>query len=110
MLLADDYAARDRAGDRAWSRRLGARDPDYLPSRDVQMLEYMELLAVFEASNRRMLPQEVRQHASRGAAGAPGHFEGPSRQPALEPPERARQGEKQPLGLQNSPVLGMPLR
>jgi len=31
---------------------------DYLPSRDVQMLEYMELLAVFEASNRRMLPKK----------------------------------------------------
>ena len=31
---------------------------DYLPSRDVSMLEYMELLAVFEASNRRMLPQK----------------------------------------------------
>jgi transitional endoplasmic reticulum ATPase len=31
---------------------------DYLPSRDVKMLEYMELLAVFEASNRRMLPQK----------------------------------------------------
>ena len=29
---------------------------DYLPCRDVEMLEYMELLAVFEASNRRMLP------------------------------------------------------
>lgn len=29
---------------------------DYLPSRDVEMLEYMELLAVFEASNRRLLP------------------------------------------------------
>ncbi len=29
---------------------------DYLPSRDVLMIEYMELLAVFEASNRRMLP------------------------------------------------------
>ena len=31
---------------------------DYLPSRDSKMLEYMELLAVFEASNRRMLPQK----------------------------------------------------
>lgn len=31
---------------------------DYLPSRDVKMLEYMELLAVFEASNRRMLPKK----------------------------------------------------
>ena len=35
-----------------------ARSKDYLPSRDVQMLEYMELLAVFEASNRRMLPKK----------------------------------------------------
>jgi transitional endoplasmic reticulum ATPase len=31
---------------------------DYLPSRDVKMLEYMELLAVFEASNRKMLPKK----------------------------------------------------
>ena len=31
---------------------------DYLPSRDLEMLEYMELLAVFEASSRRMLPQK----------------------------------------------------
>jgi len=31
---------------------------DYLPSRDSEMLEYMELLAVFEASNRRMLPKK----------------------------------------------------
>ena len=29
---------------------------DYLPSRDVQMIEFMELLAVYEASNRSMLP------------------------------------------------------
>jgi hypothetical protein len=36
---------------------------DYLPSRDVEMLEYMELIAVFEASNRRMLP---RKYASLG--------------------------------------------
>ncbi len=31
---------------------------DYLPSRDGKMLEYMELLAVFEASNRQMLPKK----------------------------------------------------
>jgi ATP-dependent 26S proteasome regulatory subunit len=56
-LLANDYAA-DRAGPDAV---LGVDDfqkavADYLPSRDQEMLEYMELLAVFEASNRRMLP------------------------------------------------------
>ncbi len=31
---------------------------DYLPSRDVAILEFMELLAVFEASNRSMLPKK----------------------------------------------------
>jgi ATP-dependent 26S proteasome regulatory subunit len=57
-LLAYSYASADEA----------AREPvvtresftravaDYLPSRDLEMLAYMELLAVFEASNRRMLP------------------------------------------------------
>ena len=29
---------------------------DYFPSRDVELLEYMELLAVFESSSRRLLP------------------------------------------------------
>lgn len=29
---------------------------DYLPARDTKMLEFMELLAVFETSNRKMLP------------------------------------------------------
>ncbi|HSI58058.1 MAG TPA: AAA family ATPase [Ideonella sp.] len=33
---------------------------DYLPSRDSLMLEYMEMLAVFEASRRRMLPARLR--------------------------------------------------
>ncbi len=31
---------------------------DFLPSRDVNILEFMELLAVFEASNRSMLPKK----------------------------------------------------
>ena len=39
-------------------RSRSGRSADYLPSRDVEMLEYMELLAVFEASNRRMLPKK----------------------------------------------------
>jgi hypothetical protein len=56
-LLANDYAAERVGPDGA----VGAPDfqqaiADYLPSRDIEMLEYMELLAVFEASNRRMLP------------------------------------------------------
>ncbi len=52
ILLALNYA-NDSKIDRS---HLADALRDYLPSRDVEMLEYMELLAVFEASNRRMLP------------------------------------------------------
>jgi len=58
-LLAADYAAIE-SGQNA-DVLLGHFEKavaDYLPSRDMEMLEYMELLAVFEASNRRMLPQK----------------------------------------------------
>lgn len=34
---------------------------DYVPARDAGMLEYMEMLAVFEASRRSMLPQRYRE-------------------------------------------------
>jgi SpoVK/Ycf46/Vps4 family AAA+-type ATPase len=66
-LLANDYAS-DESG--AASAASAGKDAlitvehfqkaiaDYLPSRDLEMLEYMELLAVFEASNRRMLPDK----------------------------------------------------
>jgi SpoVK/Ycf46/Vps4 family AAA+-type ATPase len=36
---------------------LGRAVIDLIPSRDLRMLEYMELLAVFESSSRRMLPE-----------------------------------------------------
>jgi SpoVK/Ycf46/Vps4 family AAA+-type ATPase len=54
VMLANDYSGDNpvRHDDLAHAMK------DYLPSRDVQMLEYMELLAVFEASNRRMLPKK----------------------------------------------------
>ncbi len=53
-LLANDYAQGEIVG----SEQMVNAIHDYLPSRDVEMLEYMELLAVFEASNRRMLPKK----------------------------------------------------
>jgi len=34
---------------------------DYVPARDAGMLEYMEMLAVFEASRRSMLPKRYRE-------------------------------------------------
>ncbi len=57
-LLANAYAAESEPSGK---ERVDKADfmkavADYLPSRDVEMLEYMELLAVFEASNRQMLP------------------------------------------------------
>ncbi len=55
ILMAWDDAAREEAGSVTADRFLRAAD-DYFPSRDVELLEYMELLAVFEASSRRLLP------------------------------------------------------
>jgi SpoVK/Ycf46/Vps4 family AAA+-type ATPase len=64
VLLAGEIAAGGDAGDKLdRSPRVTADDMaqaigDYLPSRDRKMIEYMELLAVFEASNRKMLPKK----------------------------------------------------
>ncbi len=57
-LLANDYAAEIGPDAPLTVEHFQKAVADYLPSRDVEMLEYMELLAVFEASNRRMLPQK----------------------------------------------------
>jgi len=57
VLQANDLAAHD-AGTEApvEIRHFLAALQDYFPSRDSELLEYMELLAVFEASSRRLLP------------------------------------------------------
>lgn len=55
ILMANDDAARDEATSVNADRFVKAA-ADYFPSRDVELLEYMELLAVFEASSRRLLP------------------------------------------------------
>ena len=53
VLLAGERAA----GDLVSSAHLVEAIRDFLPSRDRDMLDYMELVAVFEASNRRLLPR-----------------------------------------------------
>lgn len=56
ILAAANFAAwegRERLSDVDLSRAV----VDLIPSRDLRMLEYMELLAVFESSSRRMLPE-----------------------------------------------------
>jgi SpoVK/Ycf46/Vps4 family AAA+-type ATPase len=57
-LLANDYAAEVGPDAPITAQHFQQAIVDYLPSRDLEMLEYMELLAVFEASNRRMLPDK----------------------------------------------------
>ena len=55
VLMANDDAA--RAGATTVSAdNLTHAAADYFPSRDSELLEYMELLAVFETSSRRLLP------------------------------------------------------
>ncbi|HEX8650829.1 MAG TPA: AAA family ATPase [Pyrinomonadaceae bacterium] len=57
ILLANDDAARETGGDApVKEEHLLRAATDYFPSRDAELLEYMELLAVFETSSRRLLP------------------------------------------------------
>ena len=57
LLMANDDAAREAGGDApVTEEHLKRAATDYFPSRDAELLEYMELLAVFEASSRRLLP------------------------------------------------------
>lgn len=55
VLMALDDAAREEVAEVSAERFIRAAS-DYFPSRDTELLEYMELLAVFEASSRRLLP------------------------------------------------------
>jgi AAA+ superfamily predicted ATPase len=59
LLSANELAARDAGASAAVeTSHFVAAVEDYFPSRDTELLEYMELLAVFESSSRRMLPQK----------------------------------------------------
>ena len=55
VLMAHDDAAREGLTE-VTADRFTRAAADYFPSRDTELLEYMELLAVFEASSRRLLP------------------------------------------------------
>ncbi len=57
ILLANEDAARESGGDApVLDRHFVRAAEDYFPSRDAELLDYMELLAVFESSSRRLLP------------------------------------------------------
>ena len=70
----------------------------------LEMLEYMELLAVFEASNRRMLPAQVPDHERRGAAGAPGAAAPRVRQPEVTDGILSRDGHERDRRPRPSPA------
>ena len=57
ILMANDDAARESDDNALVEKKhfIKAAD-DYFPSRDSELLDYMELLAVFESSSRRFLP------------------------------------------------------
>ena len=64
LLLAFETAAKlaeDAENVVVTTENLQAAFADYFPSRDATMLKLMELLAVFEASNRKLLPQKYAQ-------------------------------------------------
>ncbi|MEJ7710343.1 MAG: AAA family ATPase [Pyrinomonadaceae bacterium] len=68
ILMANDDAAREAMESPGEGSPSRSEEPlvtaehflraagDYFPSRDVELLEYMEMLAVFETSSRRLLP------------------------------------------------------
>src|SRR3954453_5640400 len=57
ILMANDDAARNSSTSVSADQFVAAA-ADYFPSRDTELLEYMELLAVFESSSRRLLPEK----------------------------------------------------
>lgn len=59
LLLANETAARNSTEETATitKEHLSNAANDYFPTRDTAMLKFMELLAVFECSNRRLLPE-----------------------------------------------------
>ena len=62
VLAANDLAheANSGSGSKVTTEVIAQAIRDYLPSRDEAMLRYMELLAVFEASSRKLLPPKYR--------------------------------------------------
>ncbi|MCK6527396.1 AAA family ATPase [Myxococcota bacterium] len=60
MLLRSADFAEEQGRPEITGADLEAALADYIPSRDTHTIEYMELLAVFECSSRRLLPERYR--------------------------------------------------
>ena len=64
ILLAANSLAADDDKEIIEQEHLDQAVKDVIPSRDTRMLEYMEMLAVFESSAKRMLPERYRDLAT----------------------------------------------
>ncbi len=64
VMLAAASLAGDSDSDVIRQEHVDQASRDVIPSRDTRMLEYMELLAVFECSAKRMLPERFRDLAT----------------------------------------------
>jgi len=64
ILLAANSLAADADQDVIGQEHLDQAVRDVIPSRDTRMLEYMEMLAVFESSAKRMLPERYQDLAT----------------------------------------------
>lgn len=60
MLLSSLNFAEERGSTVVTDEDMVAALDDYIPSQDQAMMKYMELLAVFEASSRKLLPERYR--------------------------------------------------
>lgn len=63
LLIATNFAE-DDGRESINDADLTAAAEDFIPSRDAAMMRYMELLAVFECSSRRILPERYRRMSS----------------------------------------------
>lgn len=61
VLLAAANLAAERDREEVEQEQLDQAAADVIPSRDTRMLEFMEMLAVFESSSRSMLPERFRE-------------------------------------------------
>ncbi len=61
ILFLADRLAMSAGRNEITDQDLSAAIDDFIPSRDTRMLEYMELLAVFECSSRGLLPKKHKQ-------------------------------------------------
>ena len=61
VMIAAANAAADHNRNEIAAEDLATAVRDVIPSRDTRMLEFMEMLAVFESSSRRMLTERFRE-------------------------------------------------